>query len=942
MTPAIDREALALLDEVLELDAAAREAKLRDAAHAPEAVARVRQWLAADTERDARLSPAHYVALAQADASAAVAAGARIGVWSLVRELGRGGMGSVWLAERADGDFTQRVALKLIRPDLAASDAESRFRRERRILATLKHPNIAQLLDGGVTADGRPWLAMEWVEGRTLRESIARAPLDPQRLLVLASEVAGALAHAHEAGVVHRDLKPENIMLAREGYAKVLDFGVAKLIADDAPSSATQTQPGRIIGTTPYMSPEQASGASVDFRSDQFALGALLYEAATGRAAFARDTPAETVAAVLRDTPPMGTAIAITVPPGFVRVVERCLSKDPAGRYASTHDLARDFADLAHHPQGVRAPASAPRPTRAAATAGALALLAAAVVLAWWVGRNGAVDTSAPRALRAELSIAPAERLWFHIFPMHAFALSPDGAQLVFAGQQDKQRMLYLRTLATRETVRLPGTENPTNPAFSPDGDWIVYFANGFELRKVAVRGGSSTIIAEAPNHLGGLAWSGNDKIIYSPFPGTGIWEVSASGGEPKQLTFPDLDAGEGSHVWPMPVAGTPLILYVAEIEAADTFDAGRIYAWDATSGERTLLVDGGTDPQVFEGKLYYARAGTIYSVAFDAERVALRGAPQPVYEGVAYSPAVGAAQYALAPGVSVRMLGGEGVDLIEMVIVDRAGGVEPLGLPIRYYARHQLSPDARRAVFQISGADDDLWIYDFERRQLTRLTEQYENIFPTWTPDGQYIVYSRHREPPPSVWRRRADGSGAPEQLTSPEIGSKRAQLAHDVSPDGRYVAYDQFNDIYDINIDLYDFTTKKSITWLGTPHKEHGARFSPDGRLVAYRSNISGRDEVYVQTFTGDRRWQISNDGGVDPRWRPDGRELFYQSAGTLYAVALGSGDDLAPAVPQVVVTGDYVGAYDVFPGGERFLMRKRVREPGGAGPLLIDIER
>ncbi|HVF35891.1 MAG TPA: hypothetical protein VND91_11270, partial [Candidatus Saccharimonadia bacterium] len=230
----------------------------------------------------------------------------------------------------------------------------------------------------------------------------------------------------------------------------------------------------------------------------------------------------------------------------------------------------------------------------------------------------------------------------------------------------------------------------------------------------------------------------------------------------------------------------------------------------------------------------------------------------------------------------------------------------------------------------------------DLARRQLTRLTEQYENIFPTWTPDGEYIIYSRQREPPPSIWRRRADGSGAPEQLTRTERGGKRAQLVHDVSPDGRYVAYDQFNGINDGDIDLYDLKTKQSVSWLKTPHVEQGARFSPDGRWVAYRSEISGRGEIYIKAFDGEQRWQVSTEGGSDPRWRADGRELFYAFGGTIYGAALEAGDDLAPGVPQVVVQGDYRGAYEVFPDGQRFLVRRRVPEPGGAGPLLIDIDR
>ena len=925
------RRALELFDAVVDLDPGAREAHL--AGHDDETVALVRRWLEADASRDARVTPGHYAGLARTTTvNADASAGERIGAWLLKREIGRGGMGSVWLAERADGDFAQQVALKLMRPDLAAGDAPSRFRRERRIMAALTHPNIAQLLDGGVTDDGRPWLAMEWVDGDTLRALLAHGPLEPAKLLTLATELAVALAHAHGAGVVHRDLKPENVMLARGGYAKILDFGIAKLVAHDSDPGGvdgTQTQPGHVIGTTPYMSPEQASGAAIDFRSDQFSLGALLYEAATGRAAFARQTPSDTVAAVLRDTPRDIDTLADKLPPVFVRVLRRCLAKDPAQRYASTADLARDLAEID--------PDSRPLRVRRFVAPLAIAGLAVSAFAlgAWWRAREALPAATAP-SRQVELALAPAERIAFADFPEHAFALSSDGRQLVYAGVADGARQLFLRDLSKRGAIALPNTDAPTNPAFSPDGQWILFFSGGFELRKVPVRGGTSIMVAHAPYHLGGAMWYDAQTIIFSPQPAAGLWQVSANGGTPKQITFPDYDAGETSHVWPARVPGSTLILYVAEVEAADTFDAGRIYAFDPATGQRTLLVDGGTDPQVIDDTLHYARAGTIYSVGLDVKRVALRGSPTPLYEGVMYTPATGAAQYARASGESVRALGKEGWDVIDPVVIDRAGKAEPLGLPPRNYDRFELSRDARRAVVQVTAADDDLWIYDLERKTFTRLTNRDENIFPTWSPDGQYIYYSHHREHPPSVWRRRADGIGDAEEITT---GSSRAQLATGMTPDGRYLLFDQHREDGDVDIGMVEIATRKVSTWLSTPSKEHGARVSPDGRFVSYRSNQSGRDEVYVQAFEGTRRWQISNNGGTEARWCGKGGEIYYLDAGMLYSVKLGAGDDLAPGVPAPLFNGEYGGPYEPFPDCSRFLMSKRVHDPGTAGPLLID---
>jgi len=946
------RAALALYDTLADLDSAQRTARLEQAGVDREVATVVKAWLSAEGGAGPATSPTRIntadlsnpemsptrintVGLSNADLQAQP--GERFGPFSLLRELGQGGMGSVWLATRADGDFTQQVALKLIRPDRAAGDAQARFRRERRILATLKHPNIAQLLDGGISADGRLWLAMEWVEGRSLREILARGPLERRRLLALASELSAALAHAHAANVVHRDLKPENIMFGREGYAKVLDFGIAKLLADEsAPRTDSETQRGDVIGTPPYMSPEQATGAPIDFRSDQFSLGAVLFEATTGRSAFARPTPAATVAAVLQEAPEFAIKQITALPQSFVRVLRRCLAKDPQDRYGSTADLARDFAELEP---------DAALPTRRL-TGKPMLLLALLALLtvalastsAWLLGRS---TGSPPPALsvRAELAIAPAERLWFDGFPQHAFALSPDGRRVVFSAWQGATRSLFLRTLDEHSAVALAGTANAVNPVFSPDGEWILFFGGGYELRKVPARGGSAVQIAQTPNHLGGAVWRSTDEIVYSPNPSTGLWRVSAAGGEPVQLTFPDFDAGEASHVWPAVVPGSKLILYVAEIEAEDSFDAARIYAFDPDSGKRTLLVDGGSDPSVQNGILYYANAGVIYAVGFDSTRPGLRGTPQPLYKGVVYSPSTGAAQFAVSGDTSVRLHGGQGGDLIDPVIVDRAGKVESVGLPPRMYEAFQLSPDGRRAAFQIAASDHDIWVYEFDRRALTRITDRNENIFPTWTPDGKYIIYSHYRGPPPVLYRRRADGSGEPEVLT--QSSGVRAQLAEAVTPDGRFVLYNQYIDSDDIDIDMYDFETKTTASWLKTTKREYAPRVSPDGRWVAYGSDGSGRSEIYVQAFSGDtRRYQISTQGGDFPRWRADGRELFFMRGGTVYGVALKPGNDLAPGIPQAVLSGEFYGQFDVFPDGNRFLMGRNIREPAGAGPLLIDI--
>jgi len=942
------RAALEHFDALLDLGEAERARALeRLSREDPELGSLVAAWIRSELSPDPRLEPIHYAPLLPLldEPDEKIAPGERIGPYRLVHEIGRGGMGSVWLAERVDGEFVQQVALKLIRPDLGSPEAEPRFRRERQILAALKHPNIAQLLDGGVSADGRLWLAMEYIAGHSLRELVQRGPMAPKRLIGLASQVASALAHAHAAGVVHRDLKPDNVMIANEGFAKVLDFGVAKLLDDgaDATGGHAATQPGRMIGTTPYMSPEQAGGEHVDFRSDQFALGAVLYEAATGSPAFARETPSQTVAAVLRDAPPAIDSLADSLPPGLVRIVRRCLEKDPKDRYGATSDLAHDLVELE---RDVLPASAAPRGVHAGTFALVIAIALAFAAAGWWLGMRTAPGEAAPvrAAFSAELSIAPAERLWFGAFSLHAFTLSPDARRVVFAGFQGGKRLLFLRERGAHEANPLPGSDGGSNPVFSPDGEWIAFLANE-KLKKIPVGGGGATVLADAPSALGGLAWPDARRILYSPTPGVGIWEVSPAGGETKKLTEPDVSEGEASHVWPFMVPGTNLLLYAAEIEAADTFDAARIYAFDLSSGRRTLLVDGGSDPSVVGGTLYYTRAATVYEAAFDVEHRVLRGSPKPLYQGVTYSPETGAAQFAAARDARLFLRGARGWDLYQPIVVGRDGSkTESLNVVPAAYDRVRLSRDARYAVFQIGAADDDLWRYDFERRVLGRITDSGENIAPAFTPDGQYVIYAHHATPaPPSttIYRRRADGSGEAVVLVPPDQGG-RARLHIDVSSDGHTIVYGQYTVERNFDLWLLDTATRETHEWISTPNADITPRFSPDGRWIAYASaSPAGDSAIYVQSVAGEsRRWQVTTTGGRGPAWRADGLELYFNLDDALYAVSIAAGDDPKPGVPRLLFRGDYFSRFDNFPDGQRFLMLQRVPEPSRGGPLLLDI--
>jgi serine/threonine-protein kinase len=566
-------------------------------------------------------------------------------------------------------------------------------------------------------------------------------------------------------------------------------------------------------------------------------------------------------------------------------------------------------------------------------------LLALSGAAAWQALRPPPPQAPA-RQLRADIALAPAEKLVFPTFAMHAVGLSPDGRRIAFSGTRDGVNQLFVRDLDTRDATALAGSEGGSNPVFSPDGDWLAFFANQ-KLKKIAVAGGGATVLAEAPNALGGIAWVQPDRILFSPHPSTGIWEVPAGGGEARAVTHPDVKAGEASHVWPAAIPGSPAFLYVAEVESADTFDAGRIHAFDPRDQSRKLLVEGGSDPGVVGDELFYVRAGTVFAVAFDRGRLAVSGSPRKVASGIMYSPAIGAAQFAATRDVRIHVPGAQGWDLEHPVRVDRSGKAEPIGVPPAVHDRIRLSPDGRRAVLGITAADDDLWVFDFERRALTRVTDIDENIHPVWTPDGQSLVYSHHgtpAPPPPTLYRRRADGTGEAEMLLPP-AGNLGARLYPHVSPDGREVIYGQYTLDHNFDLWLLDLETRENRLWLRTPGSDIQPRFSPDGRWIAWTS-FSPSGQVYVQSVRGEsRRWQITTAGGSCPEWRRDGRALFFWKSGTLYEVELAAGDDLAPGPPKAVLSGDYVMPYDVFPDGNHFLMLQRVPEPGAAGPIRIE---
>jgi hypothetical protein len=722
---------------------------------------------------------------------------------------------------------------------------------------------------------------MEYIGGNSLRELVTRGPLGSKRLIPIAAQIASGLAHAHAAGVVHRDLKPDNVMIAKEGFAKILDFGVAKLLADDAPiGTHTATQPGRMIGTTPYMSPEQASGEHVDFRSDQFALGALLYEAATGKAAFARETPSQTVAAVLRDAPPALESLSDSLPPGLVRILRRCLEKDPAERYGATSDLAHDLADLE---RGVL-----PEPVRGSQP---LRRYGIPIALALAVGRTGVVArarhacrTGAAGHRRAQLGdrdhsgraalvwlLRAARVLPFPRWPprrvlrvqgRQARAVPSRPARARIGRAARRRRCFQSRVLARRRMDRLPRA--PEAQEDLRRRRWRDRARGGAKRARWPAlgRGEPDSLLAHAERRdLGGERGRRRGTQAHRAQRRRGRGEpclaVPRTWHEPAAVRRGD---GNRRHVrWRADLRLGP------EVRQAHAARRRR----QRSERRRRCAV------------LRPCRARCTRR-RWTSSAWRFRASPKPLYKGVTYSPATGAAQFSTAANARLFLRGAHGWDLFEPVVVSRDGKSESLGLEPAVYDRVRLSPDGRRAVFQITAADDDLWSYDFDRRVLARITNSGENIAPAWTPDGQYIVYCPPRDaraPAADACTSAAPTAAAKPSCCLPPGDGVRARLHIDVSPDGHSIAYGQYTADHNFDLWVFDTETGKDREWLSTPDAEITPRFSPDGRWIAYTAAGPDSDDVFIQSFQGEpRRWQVTTQGGRAPNWRRDGSELYF----------------------------------------------------------------
>ena len=866
--------------------------------------------------------------------------GKTLGHYEIIAPLGAGGMGEVYRAR--DTTLDREVAIKVLPEDFATDAGRlARFEREAKLLASLNHPNIATIF-GFEESDGVRFISMELVEGDSLAERIeASGHIEVDEALEIARRIALALEAAHEAGVIHRDLKPANVQVASDGTVKVLDFGLAKAYEAEgsepssdlshSPTMMATTGTGVIMGTAPYMSPEQARGQPVDKRADIWAFGCVLYEMLTGERTFDGKTVSDTLASILKEEPDWA-AVPEPTPAMIQHVLRRCLEKDPSLRLHDIADARIEIVNTIADPDGgltlVAGSGEATRPSwwRYLPTPVAAGLGVAAVAATFL-----AVSTS-----MRQLPIAPEAAMRLEVrltddglLPL-GVVLSPDGTQIAYVlGSGITETELYVRSFDELGGVRLV-SGSPHSPFFSPDGQWVGYF-DGSDLKKVPVTGSTPQTVVSSDVVPATGTWGADNTIIFGSIGG-GLFRVSADGGEPESLTR--LDQGENAHVFPQLLPDGNALLFTT----VDLDNSMATEVLDLETRTRRVVRQGGQGRYAPTRHLVYQDQGTLFAVPFDLGQLQVKGSAVPVVQGLATILDSEAAAFDFSSTGTLAYLGGAaGSQTYPVVWVDRQGNTTPLWDEPGVYSTPRLSPDGTRLAVQASRNDnEDVWIYDLERGAPTRLTsDAARDTNPVWSPDGQFLAFSSDRDGPPNMYRTRADGSGTVARLTE----SDRAQFPESWSADGGLLAYAEagLGTNYDLWVLPLEGDAEPRViansaaldTWLA---------FSPNGRWIAYASFESGRPEVYVQSFPpGPGRHQVSIGGGSQPRWSGDGRELFYRTYTGIMVVAVETeGDSFGYGTTEQLFEGSFRGGvygmidtgfvypdYDVTADGQRFVM-------------------
>ena len=829
----------------------------------------------------------------------------QIGPYRIVSRLGSGGMGEVYRA--SDTRLGREVAIKVLLPAVA-DDPEriGRFRREARVAASLNHPNIAAIY-GFEDVGESHFLVMELVEGRSLADRLKAGPLPIDEALGIAEQIAAGLEAAHDAGVVHRDLKPSNVVLTPDGKAKILDFGVAKAMDEDpraqplehSPTlSANFTSPGMMVGTVPYMSPEQARGRPVDKRSDIWSLGCVLYECLTGRRAFDGETSTDVLAKIL-ERDPGWESLPSRTPPRVRELVQRCLEKDLRRRIRDAGDVrielerareAREWTSTGAVP--AVEPARRFSPSLSFSLAGlALAIAVAAIVFATGAGFRlpGTSHDAAPRnapGIPLRVDVTDPDLTRYPGSDGVSLAIANDGQSVAYVGSAPgrvwwESEICLRRADEVHVTQRVPPPVRGygvSNPFFSPDGKWLAFTSTG--LYKVSLSGGRTIPIVEnlSTGGVKGAVWT-DRGIVFSPAAKAGLFLVGEDGGVPELLTVPDASKGEVSHRWPAALPDGRHLLFTIKKEGITSFDQAEIAVLDLEAKSWTTIIRGGTFARYLPtGHIVYARAGSIVAVPYDLRSSKVTGPPFTVLSNVMTEPGSGAAQIAVAAdaGALAYVPGGPNIRREEFVWLDHHGTVTPLGAPLAPYYDSKLSPDGARIAATSFGATDTVVVYDIARGSSMQPKTEGNTSLISWHPDGRQLLVSSDREGGEQrLYLTDSDGTGAMRRVPLDVPGMEARLLVK--TPDGVELIYRDQGLLYLSRIDGGSPPRR-----LSGPAELNVTRpsLSPDGRWLAYDCEVAGRQEVFVRPFpSGNGTWQISRGGGVEPQWSARGDEILFQ---------------------------------------------------------------